>query len=108
MRRLPASLVLASALLASCGGWAGAGGADVDWYMPTALPAFDAVAITVRSDATASPPAARMALADAAVRPVCRFPPLPGTAADAYFQTRDMALAGLDQDGRYEVVVMVV
>lgn len=75
--------------------------------MPATLPAFDAAAITVRSDATASPPAARMALEDEAGMPVYRFPPLPGTGAYAYFQTRDMAIADIDQDGMDDVVVVI-
>lgn len=107
MRRLAASLVLALALLTSTGGRANAGGGGADWYMSAALPAFDAVAITVRSDATTSPPAAEMALEDKAGNPVYRFPPLPGTGSYAYFQTRDMALVDLNEDGRDDVVVIV-
>ena len=99
--------MLGAALVVIGGKPASAGGGDADWHMPAELPAFGAVAITVRSDPTASPPAAVMLLEDAAGNPVYRFPPLPGTGSYAYFQTRDMAIADLDDDGQDDVVVIV-
>jgi hypothetical protein len=100
-------LLLVAGVIAGAGRQAAAGGGDGDWHMSADLPAFNAVAITVRSDSRASPPAARMALQDEAGRSVYRFAPLPGTGVYAYFQTRDMALADIDQDGMDDVVVVI-
>jgi hypothetical protein len=75
--------------------------------MSAVLPAFGAVAITVRSDPAASPPAAVMLLEDAAGNPVYRFPPLPGTGNYAYFETRDMAIADIDEDGQDDLAVII-
>ena len=105
--RLAAGLLLGAALVVIGGKPANSGGGDADWRMAVVLPDFGAVAITVRSDPSASPPAAVMLLEDPAGNPVYRFPPLPGTGSYAYFQTQDMAIADLDDDGQDDVAVIV-